>query len=100
MSNWHLVQLFLSRREDDPRVFEVYADTEDLENFRCTCPGWEVRHRCAHCDVVARNWLHGKPFRILAKASAESPKDIIDDPVAFRRWIYENTVVMMLEENS
>lgn len=101
MNDWRLCQLFLGRREFDPRVFEVYVDVASAPPgvFRCTCPGWRLRRHCAHCDVVARNWAAGKPFRIRPQVRVKPPREVVGDPEAFRSWIYESTDVLMLEEN-
>lgn len=98
MSDWRLCQVFLGRDERIPRVFEVYVDVESLVAFRCSCPGWRLRHECRHCDVVACNWAAGKPFTVMSKVNTKPPREVVNDPEAFRNWIYENTNVLMLEE--
>lgn len=93
--NWRLVQVFLGRREREPRVYEVYVRIDELD-FACTCRGWRMRHRCAHVEAVARHWMEKRPFRLTRKVD-RPPRQVVDDPAAFRTWVYENTDVMMLE---
>lgn len=94
---YRLLQVFLGRSGVKAQVFEVYVDLLN-DDLCCTCPGWWLRHGCKHSDWVGEQIdLHGGYFTPIMRSDAEATPELAEDPVAFRRWLYTNGRVLMLE---
>lgn len=90
MSEFKLVQLFLSQSSSNPGpgIFEVSSDDE--QNLRCTCPGWTVRGVCKHTKYVTNKIKENDgvyPLEISSEASAAEAELAKNDPKMFREFL-------------
>lgn len=94
---YRLLQVFLGPSVDKVQVYEVYIDTT-TNDMRCTCPGWQLRHTCKHSAFVEQQVeIHGGYIASVMRSDAQFDPEILQDPVAFRQWVYDNAKVLMLE---
>lgn len=94
---FRLLQIFLGRSVEAPQVFEVYLHIES-DTLRCTCPGFVLRRECKHSAWVAGQVeLHGGYIAAIMRSDAAMTPEVLEDPTAFRRWLYDNGRVLMLE---
>lgn len=94
---YRLLQVFLGQSAERALVFEAYMDIEQ-DRVCCTCPGWKLRHECKH-SVFVKNQveIHGGYIAAVMRRDAEMSPEILQDPIAFRQWVYRNASVLMLE---
>lgn len=94
---FRLIQIFLGKSEDEARVYEVYLHIS-TDTFRCTCPGFKLRRCCKHTLWVERQVEEqGGYIAAVMVSHAEMTRDVFEDPIAFRQWLYDNGRVLMLE---
>lgn len=94
---YRLLQIFLGRSPDRAQVYEVYLHIPS-DNLACTCKGWKLRHTCKHADFVETQVeLHGGYIAAVMREDASLTSELINDPSAFRAWLYDNGRVLMLE---
>lgn len=90
MSEYKLIQVFLSQSSTNPGpgIFEVSGDDE--QNLKCTCPGFSVKGTCKHTKYVyvAIEDNDGVyPIEVSTKASLEETEEAKKDPDKFRDFI-------------
>lgn len=100
-TDWRTVQIFLV--EDGPRkdlnesyvgtdiyVCEVEIDTDNKDNLRCNCKGFENRSRCKH-TIFVKNSIkaNGGNFNLVVPEELDSEKieEALDDSLLFRQLI-------------
>jgi hypothetical protein len=67
------------------------------DRLLCTCPGFKLRHQCKHATWVSDQVdLHGGYIAAIMR-DASLTKELMQDPAAFRRWLYDNGRVLMLD---
>lgn len=94
---YRLLQVFLGKAKDHPQVYEVYLDMAG-DTMCCTCPGWALRHTCKHAGFVEMQVeIHGGYIAAVMRSDAQMSPEILENPAAFRQWVYDNAKVLMLE---
>lgn len=88
MSDWRVVQMFLSPRH--PALYEVEMDLDAQGALRCTCPAWKVHSSCRHTKYVRRRALEnggGYPLMLHTRAGDVNLDELIEDPEKFRHHV-------------
>ena len=94
---YRLLQLFLGRSPDRAQVFEVYLHMPS-DTMHCTCPGFRLRRECKHASFVEGQVdLQGGYIAAIMREDAQLTPELMNDPTEFRRWLYDNGRVLMLE---
>jgi hypothetical protein len=90
VSDYKLIQVFLSQSSTNPGpgIFEVSGDDE--QNLRCTCPGFSVKGTCKHTKYVALAIVENDgvyPIEVSTKASLAETELARQDPDKFREFL-------------
>ena len=94
---YRLLQIFLGRAPDRAQVYEVYLHIPS-DAMVCTCKGYKLRHYCKHSSFVeGQVETHGGYIAAIMREDAQLTHELINDPTEFRRWLYDNGRVLMLE---
>lgn len=87
---FRLIQVFLSYKAGvpGPGIFEVSGNEE--QEFKCTCPGYNVRRLCKHIRFVQERITSNGgtyPLELSTKATNEEASKAMDSPEAFRDFV-------------
>jgi len=86
----------------EPRVFEVsFKPRSDPRQFRCTCPGWQLRGRCRHAGYVAAQVEidHGySPPLVHSNALRTLTAAVSRDMARYRTWLYDHTQILIIDQ--
>jgi hypothetical protein len=94
---YRLLQIFLGKSAEQAQVFEVYMHLPS-DRLVCSCPGYRLRRECKHATWVSDQVdLHGGYIAAIMREDASLTQELMQDPAAFRRWLYDNGRVLMLE---
>lgn len=94
---YRLLQIFLGRSPEHVQVYEVYIRMSE-DTLHCTCKGYQLRRWCKHSTWVAGQLeIHGGYIAAIMREDANVTTEIMENPTEFRRWLYDNGRVLMLE---